>query len=87
MSIHTPDFLRRAFVNQVQLDAGLYLVKGPNGVGKSVFLNTLISFYGIAPKIRKDNGSSAVISYFNQDSYAASESAYWNLFLVIRKLL
>ncbi len=70
----------RAFAQEVQLDAGLYLVKGPNGVGKSVFLNTLIGFYGIAPKILKDNGSNAVTSYFNQDSYAASESAYWNLF-------
>lgn len=73
--------MRRSFAHQVRLDAGLYLVKGSNGVGKSVFLNTMIGFYGIKPKICKDDGSLAVTSYFNQDSYAASESTYWNLFL------
>lgn len=80
-NIHTPDFIRRAFVPQVRLNTGLYLVKGPNGVGKSVFLNTLIGFYGNAPNICKDDGSAAITSYFNQDSYASSESTYWNMFL------
>lgn len=80
-NIHTPDFMRRVFFPKIDLDTGLYLVKGRNGVGKSVFLNTLIGFYGIAPTIYKDDGSAAITSYFNQDSFASSESTYWNLFL------
>lgn len=80
-SIHTPEFLRKTFVSQVRLEEGLYLVKGSNGVGKSVFLNSLIGFYGMPPQICRDDGVVAVTSYFNQDSYASSESAQWNLFL------
>jgi len=73
--------MHRVFVTRLQLDTGLHIIKGANGVGKSVFLNTLIGFYGIAPKISRFDGSFAVTSYFNQDSYASSESAEWNLFL------
>lgn len=79
--IQTPGFMGKGFMQRCCLDHGLYLVKGPNGTGKSVFLNSLIGFYGQPPDIVKDNGEKAVVSYFNQDSYAATESAYWNLFL------
>lgn len=77
--------MRRTFASQIRLDNGLYIVNGPNGVGKSVFLNSLIGFYGDSPKIYKDNGSLAISSYFNQDSYASSDSTLWNLFLTQQK--
>jgi len=78
--------MRRTFASQIRLDRGLYIVNGPNGVGKSVFLNTLIGFYGSSPKIYKDDGSLAICSYFNQDSYASSESTFWNLFMTHQKV-
>lgn len=79
--IRTPDFMKRQFKTNCRLTAGLYLVKGGNGIGKSVFMNTLIGFYGEAPLITRQDESKATISYFNQDSYAATDSVYWNLFL------
>lgn len=79
--IQTPSFLNREFRTNYRLMKGLYLIEGQNGIGKSAFLNSLIGCYGEVPLIIRQDGICAKISYFNQDSYAVTDSLYWNLFL------
>lgn len=81
-NISTPGFIKTRFVDQMTLDHGLYIIRGENGLGKSVFVNSVIGYYGIRPGIcAVGNVGTGGVSYFAQDSYACTDSLYWNVFL------
>lgn len=79
--IQTPSFMQKAFRSEFSISRGIHLIRGDNGVGKSVFMNSLIGLYGPTPNVTLANGRDGRLSYFNQDSYVTTDSLRWNLFL------
>lgn len=77
--IQTPGFLSKRFKDKIELEIGLHIISGGNGIGKTVFLNSLIGFYGHGPIIKSTHNEHVKISYYDQNSYIASASLVWNL--------
>lgn len=81
--LQTPDFLKIEFKKDFELVNGIHVIRGSNGIGKSVFLKSIIGMYGVYPgvtSIRTNGTRSALISYFDQNSSCFSASFQENLF-------